>query len=79
MKSNANPPVMANDAEGLANVLDKIAAMSPPGFANWASISKDGAKAARDGDISAAKAACRSCHEQYKQKYRDEVRARPIQ
>lgn len=48
------------------------------GYPNWVSISKDGAKAARAGDLDAAKAACRGCHEQYKKKYKVELRQRPI-
>ncbi|MBX3206414.1 MAG: hypothetical protein KF764_15175 [Labilithrix sp.] len=78
MKAHANPPVMTNDLPGLATALDKIAAFGPPGYDNWASISKDGAAAARSGDLAAAKASCRSCHDQYKQKYKTEIRARKI-
>lgn len=78
MKSNANPPVMTSDTAKLAVALDKIATFAPPGYTNWASISKDGAKAAQGGDLAAAKAACRSCHDQYKQKYKTEMRGRKI-
>ncbi|MBX3216865.1 MAG: hypothetical protein KF850_32825, partial [Labilithrix sp.] len=80
MKAHANPPVMTNDLPGLATVLDKTAAFAPPGagYESWASISKDGAAAARSGDLAAAKAACRSCHDQYKQKYKTELRPRKI-
>jgi hypothetical protein len=78
MKSNANPPVMTNDLPGLAAALDKMIAFAPPGYTNWASIAKDGAAAARGGDLAAAKAACRTCHDQYKQKYKTEIRARKL-
>jgi len=78
MKANANPPVMTSDTAALAGVLDKIAAFAPPGYTNWASISRDGANAARAGDLAAAKASCRGCHDQYKQKYKTEMRARKI-
>jgi hypothetical protein len=78
MKANANPPVMTGDLPGLATALDKIVGFAPPGFPNWASIAKDGAGAARSGDLAAAKASCRTCHDQYKQKYKTEVRARKI-
>lgn len=78
MKANANPPVMTNDLPALATALDKMVAFAPPGYTNWASISKDGSAAARSGDVTAAKAACRSCHDQYKQKYKTEMRARKI-
>ena len=66
------------DLPGLATSLDKSAAFAPAGYTNWASIAKDGAAAARSGDMTAAKASCRTCHDQYKQKYKDEMRARKI-
>ncbi|AKU94444.1 hypothetical protein AKJ09_01108 [Labilithrix luteola] len=78
MKVNTNPAIASNDLPALATALDKIATFAPPGYTNWASISKDGAKAARDGDMSAAKASCRGCHDQYKQKYKTEMRGRKI-
>lgn len=78
MKENVNPPMNKGDGPGLAAALDKIATFAPPGYTNWVSISKDGAAAARSGDIPATKASCRACHDQYKQKYKTEMRARKI-
>lgn len=78
MKSNLNPPVMRKDTAALATALEKAATFAPPGYTNWASISKDGAAAARGGDLDAAKAACSTCHNQYKQKYKTEIRARKL-
>lgn len=78
MKQKANPPVLAKDAPTLAAVLDEIASFAPPDYPNWASISKDGAAAARMGDVTAAKASCRGCHDQYKQKYKSEHRSRKL-
>jgi hypothetical protein len=78
MKANVNPPAMAKDLPALAAALDKVAGFAPAGYANWASISSDGAAAARKGDLDAAKASCRSCHDQYKQKYKTELRARKL-
>lgn len=78
MKANLNPPVMSKDTAALATALDKTASFAPPAYTNWASISKDGAAAARSGDLDAAKASCSACHEQYKQKYRTEIRARKL-
>jgi cytochrome c553 len=70
MKANMNPAVSAGDTAALAVALTKAATFAPPGYPNWASIAKDGAKAAKGGDLAAAKAACRSCHDQYKKKYK---------
>lgn len=78
MKANANPPATANDMPALAIALEKMVAFAPPGYTNWASIAKDGAAAAKSGDTAAAKASCRSCHDQYKAKYKAELRARKI-
>ncbi len=78
MKAHANPPVMQNDLPALAAALDEIVRFAPPGYTNWESIAKDGAAAARSGDMAAAKASCRSCHDQYKQRYKTEMRARKI-
>lgn len=79
MKANTSPAMSAEDFEGLAAALDKVATFAPPeGYANWASIAKDGANAARDGSLDGVKATCRSCHRQYKDKYKKELRDRPI-
>jgi len=73
-----NPPVMTGDTEKLGVALTKAASFAPAGYTNWASIANDGAKAAKGGDLNAAKAACRTCHDQYKAKYKSENRTRKI-
>jgi hypothetical protein len=78
MKKNMAPPSEAEDAPALATALEKAATFAPPGYTNWVSIAKDGAKAAKAGDVSAAKHSCKSCHEQYKKKYKAELRTRKI-
>jgi len=78
MKSNTNSAIASNDLPALAAALDKTVAFAPAGYTNWVSIAKDGAKAARAGDMTAAKASCRGCHDQYKQKYKTELRGRKI-
>lgn len=78
MKANANPAVATGDTAKIGESLEKMAKMGPPGYSNWASISLDGAKAAKAGNLDAAKASCRTCHDQYKAKYRAEFRDRKI-
>lgn len=78
MKANMNPPSLSGDTAALGAALEKAAAFGPPGYTNWVSISNDGAKAAKGGDLAAAKASCRSCHDQYKKKYQAEFRTRKI-
>ena len=74
----AKRPIAANDLPALAAALEKTASFAPAGYTNWVAVSKDGAKAARGGDMTAAKASCRTCHDQYKDKYKKEMRARKI-
>jgi len=78
MKKNVSPVMAADDLPGVADLLDKIATFAPPGYTNWVSISRDGAAAARAGNMNAVKASCRGCHDQYRTKYRTELRARPL-
>jgi len=78
MKSNAAGASASEDTAALASAFDRMAKMGPPGYGAWATISADGAAAARGGDIKAARAACSGCHNQYRAKYKTEMRARPI-
>jgi hypothetical protein len=78
MEAHMEPSLVAGDLESLAGQFDAVAAWSPPGYANWASIARDGAAAARDGAADAARAACRSCHEQYGSRYQRELRSHPM-
>ncbi len=78
MKANTSPAVASQDFAALATALDKIATFAPPGYGNWASISRDGAKAARDNNLDAAKRSCTGCHDQYKARYKKEMRDRKI-
>lgn len=76
MKANMNPSIAASDFTALATALDKAATFAPAGYTNWVSIAKDGAKAARAQDMTAAKASCKGCHEQYKEKFKKDTATR---
>ncbi len=78
MKSNTSPAMTAQDFGALATALEKIVSFAPAGYTNWVSICHDGADAARAQSLDGVKAACRGCHNQYKEKYRREMRDRPI-
>ncbi len=80
MKANTSPAVLARDFDALADALDKTAGFAPAGsgYPNWASIARDGADAARAQSLDGVKASCRSCHSQYRAKYKQEMRDRPI-
>jgi hypothetical protein len=82
MKANTSPAMSAEDFDALAAALDKVVTFAPAGYTagytNWVSISKDGASAAHAQSLDGVKAACRGCHDQYKAKYKKEMRDRPI-
>ena len=78
MKANTAPAILNHDFEALATDLEKVATFAPPGYPNWSSIANDGADAARVQVLDAVKAACRGCHTQYKERYRKELRDRPL-
>ena len=78
MKANTSAAMATQDFAALAKALDATVTLGPPGYGNWASISRDGAKAARDQNIDAVKASCRGCHNQYQTRYRNELRTRKI-
>jgi hypothetical protein len=78
MKANTSAAMSAEDFDGLATALDKAATFAPAGYTNWASIAKDGASAAHAQSLDGVKASCRGCHNQYKDKYKKEMRDRPI-
>jgi hypothetical protein len=64
----------ARDFVALVPALDRVAAFSPPGYPNWGSIARDGASAARVENLDAVKASCRGCHNQYRDRYKREMR-----
>jgi hypothetical protein len=80
MATRMQPALLTADLAALEAQFDYVAEKAPPGpgYPNWASIARDGASAARDGAADAARAACRSCHEQYGARYARELRSRPI-
>jgi hypothetical protein len=78
MKANTSAAMSAQDFPALVTALDRVVTFAPPGYGSWASIARDGAKAARAQDVDGVKASCRSCHDQYKAKYKKEMRDRPI-
>lgn len=73
MRANLGTALAANDSAALAANLNKVANASPDATWNWKKIASDGAAAAGRGDIAGAKAACKSCHDAYKDQYKHEV------
>ena len=76
MKSQMATAAASGDGALLAKAFDDVAAHAPPGLASWSAIAKGGAAKARSGDIDGAKASCKACHDQYKTRYKAEMRDR---
>src|SRR5580704_18304995 len=70
MKPNMGAPMAGSDFDTLKKSFDLVGSR-PPGAAypNWATLSKQGSTAAAAQDLSGVKAACKGCHDQYKQNY----------
>ncbi|MGZ5969916.1 MAG: hypothetical protein ACXWP4_19725, partial [Polyangiales bacterium] len=80
MKANIQPAMSGGDPAKVAELLRKIATMGPKsGYPNWAKIANEGAAAVdADKKVDSAKPSCKTCHDQYKNKYKTEDRDRPI-
>jgi hypothetical protein len=80
MQGHVATALRRSDLVTLGAALDELATFAPkdPAYANWASIAKDGADAARAGSLDGAKAACRGCHTQCRSSYKAAMRARRL-
>jgi hypothetical protein len=78
MKTNTAPALNGHDFAALVAAFQTLSDVAPPGYGNWRSIAIDGADAARVEQVDAVKAACRGCHSQYRERYKKEMRERPI-
>ena len=82
MRDNMGSKLADGKLDAVATSFDALAAMSPdPSWSDWVKLSKDGAAASRrggDDGTRAAKAACKSCHDQYKTLYRSRFRTRAV-
>ncbi|WP_437727294.1 hypothetical protein [Sorangium sp. So ce861] len=77
MKSTMASATSSGDGEKIAAALQYVAGKPPPGMGSWVAISKAGAAKAKAGDIDAAKASCKQCHDLYKEQYKKTMRDRP--
>jgi cytochrome c553 len=73
MKPNVGAALAGQDFGTLQKSLDLVASKPPSGdYPKWAEYSKAGSAAAAKGDVKAIKAACKQCHDDYKEKYKKE-------
>lgn len=79
MKPNMGVPMAGKDFPTLQTSLALVASKPPPGdYPQWASIATAGAAAAGKQDLAGTKAACKQCHDLYKEKYKKELPTRPF-
>jgi hypothetical protein len=85
MRQNMSPAMSSGDMAALAIAFEKAAKLAPDPKWNgadpkqhWDAMSKAGIAAAKANDAAAVKAACKSCHEVYKDKYKQQFRTKPL-
>jgi hypothetical protein len=85
MRQNMAAAMSSGDMAALATAFDKVAKIAPDATwngadpkANWDAIAKAGLAAAKANDAAGAKAACKACHDGYKDKYKAQYRTKPV-
>ena len=85
MRQNMAPANSSGDMAALATDFDRVAKLSPDpkwngsdAKANWDAIAKGGQAAAKANDAAAVKAACKSCHDAFKDKYKAQFRTKAV-
>jgi hypothetical protein len=83
METQMDAASQKGDTKALVVLFEKVAKFSPdPKWdsenPSWAGISKAGAEAAKAGDLTAAKAQCKSCHKAFREKYKTGFRMKPV-
>jgi hypothetical protein len=79
MRANIAAPLAANNSAALAVGLERAAGLNPDAsWSSWSAIAMQGAAAAKKGDIAGARAACKGCHDAWREAYRKKYRSRPI-
>jgi cytochrome c553 len=78
MKPNMGAVLAGQDFATLQKNFDVVASKPPPGgdYPQWAAFAKSGSAAAGKQDAAAVKAACKQCHDNYKEKYRKDFPTR---
>ena len=78
MKATLQSYQKANNYDRLARSFDDLAQHAPASYARWADLATEGAAAARKQDVAAVRAACKTCHDEHRARYRRERRADPF-
>jgi hypothetical protein len=78
MDAGPNNLVHLETLAPLAATLRRLATIEPAGYPEWDRWALQGAASADHDEREAVKAACKGCHDQYRARYRLEMRGRPI-
>lgn len=79
MRAAIAAPLAANNTPALAAGLERTAGLQPdPGWGSWRTIALQGAAAAKKGDVAGARAACKGCHDAWREAYRRQYRGRIV-
>lgn len=79
MRASVAAPLAKDDTDALAAGLEKASKLSPdPTWKSWEKFALDGAAAAKKGDLTNARAACKGCHDAWREPYRAKFRSRLI-
>jgi hypothetical protein len=82
MQDNMGAKMSDGKLDEVAASLDKVSTMSPDAtWTDWPKFAKDGAAAARKGGddgTRGAKAACKACHDKYKNDYKTKFRTKAV-
>jgi cytochrome c553 len=72
MKNNMGTALAGQDFGALKTNFELVASKPPPSgdYPQWATFAKTGSAAAAKSDAAAVKAACKQCHDTYKEKYK---------
>ncbi|MGO8994369.1 MAG: hypothetical protein ACLQVI_13705 [Polyangiaceae bacterium] len=85
MRQNMAPANASGDMAALATDFDKVSKIAPDAKwngsdpkANWDAIARAGVAAAKASDAAAVKAACKGCHDAFKDKYKAQFRTKAV-
>jgi len=79
MKANAGEAFARSGDHGrLESSFLRMVAFAQPEYPSWVRIATAGARAAKEGDVEAVRAACKECHQTYRVAYRRDHRERAL-
>jgi hypothetical protein len=80
MKPNMGAPLAGQDFATLQQSFQLVAGKPPPSgdYPQWSAFAKGGGAAAAKQDVAGVKAACKQCHDAYKEKYKKEFATQPF-